>query len=117
MKAVMYNYNKWISYGDLEYAKSCWDLVEEGEEKLRNYKRYLSALEGCSEEWDAVRTLSVYLLDADMSVTKTAEKLFIHKNTVKYRLKIISDMLGFKVDKMPESIYLYQALAINRLIK
>ena len=113
----IYPDNKWISYGDLEYAKSCWDLVEEGEEKLRNYKRYLSALEGCSEEWDAVRTLSVYLLDADMSVTKTAEKLFIHKNTVKYRLKIISDMLGFKVDKMPESIYLYQALAINRLIK
>lgn len=112
----IYPEQKWMSLGDLEYAKSCCELIEQGEAVIYRHKKYLETLQSSSGEWDAVHTLGVYLLDAEQSVTRTAEKLFLHKNTVKYRLKMIADTLGFKPDKMPESIYLYQALAIHRLM-
>ena len=68
-------------------------------------------------EWDVPETLAIYLLDTDSSVTRTAEIMFLHKNTIKYRLRVISDELGFRPNKMPDSIPLYQALAVSRLLK
>ena len=61
-------------------------------------------------------TLSIFLLDGDSSVTRTAELLFLHKNTVKYRIQRISDLLGYHPDKMPETVKLYQAVAVRRLL-
>ena len=61
-------------------------------------------------------TLSVYLLDSEMSVTLTSELLHIHKNTVKYRIHRISNLLGYRVDKMPELLELYKACAVRRLM-
>ena len=39
---------------------------------------------------DLLATLSVYLLDAQANVSRTAELLYLHKNTVKYRLHKIN---------------------------
>lgn len=113
----IYPGRKWFRIGDMEYVQSCCELVEQGEASLTKWSEHLRRIRESSEEWDAIETLGVYLLDADMSVTRTAEKLFLHKNTVKYRLKMIADTLGFRPDKMPESIGVYQALAIQRLLK
>lgn len=112
----IYPERKCLSFGDLEYTKMCCELIEQGEDAISRHKEYLKELQASSTEWDAVKTLAVYLLDADGSVTRTAENLYLHKNTVKYRLKMIADTFGFKPDKMPESMYLYQALAIYRLM-
>lgn len=58
----------------------------------------------------------MFLLDCDSSVTRTAEMLFLHKNTIKYRLQRISDLLGYRIGKMPETIELYRGAAIYRLL-
>ena len=42
--------------------------------------------------------------------------LFLHTNTVKYRLQRISDLLGCRLGKMPETIELYRSAAIYRLL-
>ena len=55
-------------------------------------------------------------MDCDSSVTRTAEALYLHKNTIKYRLQRISDLLGFRLGKMPETIDLYRSAAIYRLL-
>lgn len=47
---------------------------------------------------------------------RTAELLFLHKNTIKYRLQRISDLLGYRIGKMPETIDLYRGAAIYRLL-
>ena len=65
---------------------------------------------------DLLATLSVYLLDAQANVSRTAELLYLHKNTVKYRLHKINSLLGYLVTKMPESNQLYTALAVRRLL-
>lgn len=56
------------------------------------------------------------MLDGESSVTQTSELLYLHKNTVKYRIRRISNLLGHKPDKMPEMLELYKACALRRLM-
>ena len=44
------------------------------------------------------------------------EKLFLHRNTIKYRLQRITDMLGHHPAKMPEMMGLYRSAAVYRLL-
>mgnify|MGYP002538406865 FL=1 len=76
----------------------------------------LRNLQTNNEEWPLLDTLSAYLLDGEASVTRTAELLYLHKNTVKYRIQRISDLLGYRPDRMPETVKLYQAVAVERLL-
>ena len=99
----------------ISYAKACRTRVEQGELSVKTCLSALSALSG-SEGRDLLNTLSIYLLDADFSVTRTAELLFLHKNTVKYRLQSIGDRLGYHIGRMPESLGVYEAVALNRLL-
>lgn len=66
-------------------------------------------------ELELTNTLETFLLDGDMSITKTAELMFVHKNTIKYRIKCIEEILGYKISKMPVSYDLYIGAALNRI--
>ena len=91
-------------------------MISQGEEKTEQCLDCLKGLPGDGEERSLLETLSVYLLDGDSSVTKTAELLYVHKNTVKYRLQRITDILGYRPDKMPEGLEVYCAVAVCRLL-
>ena len=58
-------------------------------------------------ETDYLRTLRVYLLN-EMNYQKTAEKLFIHKNTVMYRIQRIEELfhLNLKDCRVITALYL-----------
>lgn len=107
----------WFSAGNVEFAEECNALISRGEDAISAYTGLLSHLELNSDDWDAVDTLGTYLLDADSSITKTAALLHIHQNTVKYRLNIIDNYLGYRHDKMPDVIKVYYALGLGRLLK
>lgn len=66
---------------------------------------------------DIVRTLTVFLLDRNSSITETAAHLFVHKNTVKYRLQKAGNLLGFHVGDIPQSKNLIYALALRRILQ
>lgn len=102
--------------GDLLFAQECRRLIEQGESAIRLCRGLLAALRTENEEWNLTETLSSYLLDGDLSVTKTAALLYLHKNTVKYRIQRISDLLGCRPDRMPQAIRYYQAAAVKRLL-
>lgn len=105
-------------YGEILFASECRALVENDKKETSRLKETLALLEGVSgEDITLPETLSVYLLDADSGITRTAELLFIHQNTVKYRLGRITELLGYKPNSMPESISLYRAVAVRRLVK
>ena len=103
--------------GELDFTRSCSELIAQGETTVAGALTHLDLVRSAVSEWDVVQTLSVYLLDADNSVTRTAEMLHVHKNTVKYRLKVIANLLGYPPGKLPDNIALYKALAIQRLLK
>lgn len=98
---------------DMEFAGACRRLIAGGEDAVQEALKPLAPLE--SEE-DFVRTLEVYLLDAQCSAQKTGELLFLHKNTVKYRIQRLSDLLGFHIGDFPDTLSLYYAVAVRRLL-
>ena len=105
-----------FTLGDLEFARSCRQLIQGGEAVLDSCLSPLSPVQKDNEDLDLVTTLSVFLLDGESSVTQTSELLYLHKNTVKYRIRRISNLLGHKPDKMPEMLELYKACALRRLM-
>ncbi len=92
------------------------ETAARGEEAVQEALRPLAALRDAKEEKDAVRTLEVYLLDAQCSYLKTGELLYLHKNTVKYRIQRFSDILGYRIGDFPDTFSLYCAVAVNRLL-
>jgi DNA-binding PucR family transcriptional regulator len=102
---------------EIFFAKTCRQRTEQGEAAVSEALKPLNPLIGKREADELKRTLAVYLLDTGSGLTGTAEKLYLHKNTVKYRLKCISDRFGYRVGAMPASIRLYEAVAIDRLLR
>lgn len=47
-----------------------------------------------------------YYLECNLNIEKTGKKLFIHKNTVRYRLKLISSILNVNLDSINTIILL-----------
>ncbi len=103
-------------YQEAEFTRDCRIQIDSGLEAVSKATRALSSLTNDGEGPDLITTLSIYLLDGDSSVTRTAELMYLHKNTIKYRLQKTADILGYKPDKSPEYFSLYTALAIKRLI-
>lgn len=108
-----------LSYREIMFVSELKDIISQGEEAVRKELEPLKYIgvrtEGQSD--DLIETLSSFYFDSHMSVSETAENLYIHVNTVKYRLRRISEMIGCKVTGMPEMLELYKALAIRRLMQ
>ncbi|WP_134698652.1 PucR family transcriptional regulator [Ammoniphilus sp. YIM 78166] len=65
---------------------------------------------------DLVKTVETYL-DEKESFTDVAKRLFVHPNTVKYRIEKVREVLGFDPFKQPEQrLNLHLALKARRLL-
>lgn len=105
-----------FSRDEISFAKACRQRISQGEASVAEALSSLSPLDNERDADELKRTLAVYLLDSGSGLSDTAKKLFLHKNTIKYRLKCMSDRFGYRVGAMPASIGLYEALAIERLL-
>ena len=101
----------------IRFAQQCQEVIGRGERAVEESLECLHALMVEADETNLLGTLECYLLDADMSVTQTAQKLFLHKNTIKYRMQRIADRLGFVPGRFPETMPLLTACALNRLLR
>jgi len=102
---------------EIIFSKRCREKVERGEASIAEALAPLAPLDGERDSGELKRTLAVYLLDTDCGLAETAGRLFLHKNSVKYRLKTMSDLFGYRVGSMPASMVLYEAAAVDRLLK
>ncbi|NKX85993.1 PucR family transcriptional regulator [Nocardia coubleae] len=74
---------------------------------------YLSSvLDSLEPHPELMQTLEVYLA-TNMQRARTARKMFIHTNTVDYRLKRITQMTGFDLNDITGLCYLRAALLIR----
>ena len=115
-----YIYPNWHLLGEyhLKIAESCQKTAEAGEAEIRKCLSILSPLDEIEEpqKTELRKTLAVYLLDSYNSISKTAEIMYMHKNTIKYRINRINECVGFRVNEMPETIDCYLACALERYL-
>lgn len=79
-------------------------------DKLRKLEEYDHAKGTFLQE-----TLLSYYLNG-FNVGKTAEALFIHRNTLQYRLNKIEELLGIKLDDYTEYLDLINCIMVKRLM-
>ena len=58
------------------------------------------------------QTLQVYM-DNQCDITKTAEKIYIHRNTVKYRINKCSNLIGVNIEDPMHSLNIRIALYVS----
>ncbi len=108
---------RFFTLPEIMFAKQCRNITEAGEERLQPYLALLRVVSTGRDGEDILKSLAVFLLDEHSSVTDTAARLFVHKNTIKYRLQKTGDLLGFRIGEMPSSQELIYALALRRLLR
>ena len=98
---------------DILFAGQCQQILADGKNAAQ-YLRLLSQMEESNPV--LLPTAEAYLLDASSNMACAAKRLFVHLNTVKYRLHLIQDLLGYVPGKMPDAFPLYLAVALHRLM-
>ncbi|WP_158582977.1 PucR family transcriptional regulator [Lysinibacillus yapensis] len=67
------------------------------------------------EEQELVKTIEVYL-DAQCEISETSRKLFVHRNTVKYRIEKIEELLNCSLRDPADSLRVRVALVIGSIL-
>lgn len=101
------------NYGDI--LQSMLMKIDDTEEIKEEVKNRLGVLLD-DENSENFETLRQYL-KSGQSIKNTAEKLFIHTNTVYYRLCKIQDLLGFKFENREKFFQLQVSMRIYELYK
>lgn len=110
-------FKKVISLQEIKFIGECGKIAAGGEEETGKVLSVLSPVMGQEDQnKELLHTLETYMLDADMSIQKTAEMMYVHKNTVKYRIAKLNEKLHYKVSRMPDAFELYRAAALIRLL-
>ncbi len=104
---------KLYTAAEIRSMKRAIDLSKQGEEMI---EEYLSVIEPILNDEESLKTLMTFLLDANGSFDDCSKILFIHKNTVKYRIKKISELIGNDVTIYSEFYDVYMACMLYRLI-
>jgi Sugar diacid utilization regulator len=106
-KAGIYYYHK------LGVNKLLMEL--EGPKLKTYYQETMGELAGYDKKHgtELIKTLAVYLQENGNAI-KSAKKLFIHKNTLTYRIKCIQEITGRDLDSMYNRVALYIGLLIGK---
>lgn len=99
---------------DILFAKQCCQIMAD-QDSLAQYLEILELLRSAGSS--LVSTAEIYLLDTSSNMAQTARRLFVHLNTIKYRLHLIQDLLGYAPGRMPDTYPLYMAVALDRLMQ
>ena len=109
----IYSGRKLLTIHDLILAKEVMALARD--EKCNDHIRWIiDALKDDSDE--LLETLAIYLIDCDAQLNKAASTLYLHRNTVSYRLNKIKQLSGTDFTKMPAAYDYYSAAALWRVI-
>jgi PucR family transcriptional regulator, purine catabolism regulatory protein len=105
------NEREQMSLSGLLLASEDVPLRDLAEELLRPLREFDAAHSGA-----LVATLRAYL-DADGSVAAVADRLIVHRNTVRYRLEQIEKLTGRSLVRTADRVQLWLALATTDLLR
>ncbi len=104
--------NRCLHYKDLGLYKLLLPLLQ-NESLITEY--HDKVLGDLSDDPELLDTLRIYL--EDMKINDAAEKLYIHRHTLKYRIKKIEKVTKRKITNFKERIELELALIIHNMLK
>lgn len=110
----IYPHKRSFSYSDLLFAKKVSHILTSMDADSHYYLDLLTPVIEDSES-ELLPTLLTYLLDSSGEVKATAEMLYVHRNTVLYRLNKARSLLHCDLNKMPQAYDIYLAAALQRL--
>lgn len=96
-----------ISYDELDFEL----ILGTVSEKLK--KQYISKVTGKLSDED--KALLMTYFESEMSLQKTSETLFIHKNSLQYKLNRIYHISGYNPRKFQHAVVLYSAIKLENL--
>lgn len=88
------------------------DVTEKNREIVQSYA-YRQIEQGIIDS-ELIATLSVFFLDCNESISLTAERLYVHKNTIKYRLKRAKELLELDYQNAVDAYFYIKILAYIR---
>lgn len=91
--------------------------ISDNEAKRNYYNNILGILEQYDKnnKADYLEFLSTYL-DCNCNINETADKLFVHRNTVVYKIKKISELLDCDLSEMEVRVELYLANMLRNIL-
>lgn len=110
---LIYEHRKLYTAAEMRSMKQAIDMSAQGEEVL---EEWLAVIDPILGDPDSLKTLMTFLLDAKGNYDACGKMLFVHKNTVKYRIKKISELIGYDVTVNSEFYDICIACMIYRLI-
>lgn len=99
----------------VQFALDCANIIEYNQEFFDKFRIY-SLLNKLTDS-DLLKTLSTYMLDCNMSPSMASELLYVHTNTVIYRINKIKETLHLTLSDTSEIVSLCTALAVRRILK
>lgn len=111
----IYPRKSFFNKSEIDFAGKCRAVISSLDGETEKYLQMLSPLIGETDE-ELLLTLTTYFLDADAEVKKTAELLYVHRNTIQYRLARIKNLINMDFGKFPMSFDIYMAVALERVL-
>ncbi len=84
------------------------EILDYCNEKLNKLEEY-----GHVSGTDLVETLLSFYMNG-FNITKTAEDLFLHRNSLQYRLAKITELIGLEMDDYTEYLDLINCILVKR---
>jgi carbohydrate diacid regulator len=78
---------------------------------LASYKKIFEAVPKDKNYYDLLKTVRVYF-EKDMDIIETAERMMLHRNTIRYRLNKFKEVYDIDVSKPYECMKLYIAIKL-----
>ncbi|MEG1988276.1 MAG: PucR family transcriptional regulator ligand-binding domain-containing protein [Oscillibacter sp.] len=105
-----------VAYDDLGVYR-LFLQVSNPEELRRYYRYYLEPLQRYDREnrGDLIETLHQYLKN-DGNLVRTSQEMFIHRNTLVYRMNKIRELTGRSLDDATEKLELYNSILAKNFL-
>ena len=108
---------KVLNLVDVQLVNYFLSVLTKGEDEIAKVLSPVKVLEETEDAGPLLETLEAFILDADLSTLRTSRMMNVHNNTVKYRIRRISSLLHADITKAPQSVMLYRALMMRRILK
>ena len=108
---------KALSYSDILFSKYCWDALQQRGETYKILQHIIDQLTEAGNHDELLNTLEVFHLDAECEIKKTAQLMYVHRNTIQYRLNRVRAITRTRANDLMDAYLLRSAIGCYRLAR